>query len=66
MYKAGQKIKVILPLGYKNSNPKVYDAEVVSVSKANNWANIRIHLPGGGFKKMFGCVSELEKLEVQR
>lgn len=66
MYKVGQIIKVTLPLGYKNSDPKVYDAEVVSVSEANNWANIRIYLPGGGFKKMFGYVSELKKLEIQR
>lgn len=61
MYEVGQKINIGYYGGFRNQTLIKSSAEIVEVS--GSWIEIKVNLSHGGYRKMFGYVHQLKKLE---
>lgn len=62
-YRVGQIINIGYYGGFHNRERILTQAEIVDVSDTTGLITIRVYLRPGGYCKMFGYASELQKLE---
>lgn len=62
MYEVGQIINIGYYGGFHNETLIKTQAEIINVSE--NWIDIKVYLPHGGYRKMFGYDYELKEMEA--